>query len=88
MSNAVTRRARVLAMLSDQVILDWSFFDALDSRSGIGLNEDPNKQTRLYGRNLKAAKIRCFKSYYSAIKEHADSGSGWLLVLEDDVYLD
>ena len=88
MTNADARRARVVEMLSEEKKLDWSFFDALDSRSGIGLNEDPNKQTRLYGRNLKAAKIRCFKSYYSAIKEHADSGSGWLLVLEDDVYLD
>lgn len=88
MSNAVTRRARVLAMLSDQRILDWSFFDALDSRSGIGLDEDPNKQIRLYGRNLTAAEIGCFKSHYSVIKEHADNGSGWLLVLEDDVYLD
>lgn len=88
MTNADARRARVVAMLSKEKKLDWSFFNAFGPRSDIGLNEDSNKQIRLYGRNLTTAEIGCFKSHYSVIKDHADNGSGWLLVLEDDVYLD
>lgn len=70
--------------------IKWNFFDALNFNSKIpGLDSNPDLQLREYGRLLTEGEIGCFKSHISLLSCFIDScNADWLLVIEDDVYID
>ena len=74
--------------LQSRTDLDWRFFDALGGHSdAVNLPSDPGDQIKRFGRPLAAGELGCFKSHYYILRAHAEA-NGWLLVLEDDVWLD
>jgi glycosyl transferase family 25 len=71
----------------------WTFFDALKADDAFDLQPDLQRQLIRFGRALSPNEIGCYKSHVQVLKEFvssppAPSTSSWLLVLEDDVWLD
>jgi glycosyl transferase family 25 len=88
MPNSIDRRLLINKSLSD-IPFEWSFLDASNEHSPSQLKNDINEQIRCFGRPLGAGEIGCFKSHIRAIAtlDNLDAPD-WLLVLEDDVWLD
>lgn len=69
--------------------LPWAFLDACRAGDESGLAEDPDAQRHHFGRALTPGETGCFKSHMKALAEFdADPALDWLLVIEDDVWLD
>lgn len=86
--NAETRRATMLPNL-EAMPFPWRFFDALDGGARSCLTVDPSRQLSCFGRVLGGGEIGCFKSHYAAMCAFIeDRDADWLLVLEDDVWID
>jgi glycosyl transferase family 25 len=90
MASAADRRALIAADLAERPGENWSFFDALSADDEVaGLEVSADRQTARFGRPLGRAEIGCFRSHYRIMDDFSRAGtSPWLLVLEDDVWLD
>lgn len=88
--SADDRRRAIEQNLGSRDRVSWRFFDALQADSdAVGLSIDPDRQIARYGRRLGASEIGCFKSHYAVLQNFITKGNTpWLLVLEDDVWLD
>ncbi|MDH4441207.1 MAG: glycosyltransferase family 25 protein [Rhizobium sp.] len=88
--HAVARREAVADNLDGRRDTAWRFFDALRADSdAVSLPSVPDRQVARYGRRLGASEIGCFKSHYAVLQAFLrEGGTPWLLVLEDDVWLD
>ena len=91
--SASSRRERVVANLNTPTsgeAKNWRFFDALHRDAEVfDLRANEDRQIARYGRKLGPSEIGCFKSHYMVLKSFLNDGlSPWLLVLEDDVWLD
>jgi glycosyl transferase family 25 len=83
------RRQAVTENLKDFNGGNWSFFKALGSDSPCSHVPDPAGQLIRYGRELGPGEIGCFKSHVAVMQAFiADPDAEWLLVLEDDVWVD
>lgn len=90
LESAVERRDFLSKNLKFSSSMPWSFFNA-----NAGSDDDPNLisdqelQRVKFGRCLSAGEVGCFRSHHSVICEFLSSGTAdWLLVLEDDVWID
>lgn len=82
------RRARMAETLAAQP-LPWAFHDGCRATTPCGLTSDPAAQAEAFGRPLTAAEVGCFKSHHTALAAFDEAPElRWLLVLEDDVWLD
>jgi len=89
LEHATERRDQIRELMQERNDLNWAFFDAQGPESACPLTNDNERQMAKFGRPLSNAEVGCFKSHYSIIREHAQqNGADWLLVLEDDVWLD
>lgn len=90
LADAVDRRSAVSQNLQGRDDAAWRFFDALKADSDVsGLTSSPERQIARYGRQLGASEIGCFKSHYAVMQAFVREGATpWLLILEDDVWLD
>jgi glycosyl transferase, family 25 len=89
LQSAVERRSDCTENLQQNRHIDWRFFDAMTSSAPCAVESDPIAQISHIGRHLTANEIGCFKSHFCVLKEFvASTESDWLLVLEDDVWLD
>ena len=67
----------------------WQFFDACVGDSPSPWRIDEKRSIKLYGRPLLSGEIGCAKSHLAVIRQFCDhSTSDWLLVFEDDVWVD
>jgi len=68
---------------------NWRFFNAMRSDSPSDYVSDPAQQLIRFGRELGPGEIGCFKSHAAVMQAFVQDGeSDWLLVLEDDVWVD
>lgn len=90
LSDQTDRRRRIAEVLGQRDVAQWRFFDALRADSdAFGLKGDHDLQKLQYGRALGSSEIGCFKSHYSVLRDFVENGTTtWILVLEDDVWLD
>jgi glycosyl transferase, family 25 len=89
LQSAVDRRSDCKENLQRNRYIDWRFFDAMTSSTPCAVESDSIAQVSRIGRQLTANEIGCFKSHFSALRDFvASPESNWLLVLEDDVWLD
>ena len=85
----IARRKAVEENLKDFNGGNWSFFKALRSDAPFKYISDTTKQLIHYGRELGSGEIGCFKSHVSVIEDFVSmQDTNWLLVLEDDVWVD
>lgn len=88
LAGSAARRAAVAANLSG-FRYPWSFFDALSGTSPSPLQDGPEFQRSHFGRALGQGEIGCFKSHAALLADFVEHGAAdWLLVLEDDVWID
>jgi glycosyl transferase family 25 len=67
----------------------WSFFDALTGDAPCALPESAERQLSRFGRRLGGGEVGAFKSHVRLLEEfEQDPGLQWLLVVEDDVWID
>lgn len=86
--SAADRRSKVRENLDQCDSLNWDFFDALEADSPqVELPQGTREQIDHFGRALALNEIGCYKSHYHVLKAHSEE-NGWLLVIEDDVYID
>lgn len=85
-----SRREQVRENLGARPDACWSFFDGLTARAEVpGLLSQPDRQVARFGRTLSDAEIGCFKSHVSLLRDFLYHRTHpWLLVMEDDVWLD
>ncbi|MGO4569092.1 glycosyltransferase family 25 protein [Rhizobium sp. 2YAF20] len=89
LSGSFRRRDAVSANLEGAKSLNWEFFDAATSERPVALTIEPKRQLAKCGRILSNAEIGCFKSHFEVLKQFVErSQHRWLLVLEDDVWVD
>lgn len=89
LKHATERRAQMCELLQGRHDLNWDFFDAQGPDSPLSLTSNSERQIAKFGRPLTNGEVGCFKSHYKVISEHAQQNKDdWLLVLEDDVWLD
>ncbi len=82
------RRTLVQANL-DGCPVAWAFLDASEPGDPGGLDNVPADQEAQFGRALTDGEVACFQSHARALDcFDADPGLQWLIVLEDDVWLD
>src|SRR5262245_21551976 len=87
--SANERRADSEANLNQNRQIEWRFFDAKTASSPCTIRSDPALQISRFGRILTDSEIGCFKSHFCALSDFFHTmESDWLLVLEDDVWLD
>lgn len=88
LASATARRARVREMLKEST-LPWRIVDA-SSAEDRTLPYDEGRALIRHGSRLTAGEIGCFVSHYNCVREFAlsSSSSKYLLVLEDDVWMD
>jgi glycosyl transferase family 25 len=86
---SVARRRAVTESLAS-FPYPWSFFDALGSSSHALVDGSADRQLAHFGRQLGAGEIGCFKSHAALLEEFRSQAAGadWLLVIEDDVWID
>jgi glycosyl transferase family 25 len=85
-----TDRREMVAERMSKLRWKWRFFDA-SSAIADGLSHDPERVLIRRGYKLSEAEIGCFSSHISCLKEYsasASSASDYLIVIEDDVFLD
>jgi len=67
----------------------WSFFDAMTGDAPCALKESPERQMSRFGRRLSAGEVGVFKSHLGLLEAFESRPQlDWLLVLEDDVWID
>lgn len=90
LENSVERREFIANNLKFIPMISWSFFNAnTGSDDDSHLVSDQASQRRQFGRSLTIGEVGCFKSHYNVLSQFLSSGSAnWLLVLEDDVWID
>jgi glycosyl transferase family 25 len=87
--SAKERRSKISECLSEFIDFEWTFFDALRADDDVRLPSSTDRQIGHYGRPLVSNEIGCFKSHYSVLQKYSqDTHSDWLLVLEDDIWID
>lgn len=90
LKESIERRAFLTNNIKFPSSIPWSFFDAdtgLDEKGQ--LVSDRGAQRRQFGRCLTKGEVGCFRSHYNKLSQFLSSGSAdWLLVLEDDVWID
>jgi len=84
------RRKQVAENLRELQDVRWSFFDGLTAEVEVpGISNIPERQIGRFGRVLGNAEIGCFKSHVSLLTNFLHLRTHpWLLVMEDDVWLD
>jgi glycosyl transferase family 25 len=88
LSTSVDRRASVEEYLKGFSV-PWRFFDAVRADGFCSFEPNLIRQRRVLGRHLTPNEVGCFKSHALVIQEFlASSEADWLLVLEDDVWVD
>ncbi|MCJ2019210.1 glycosyltransferase family 25 protein [Methylobacterium sp. E-065] len=90
LKNSFEKRAFLSNNIKFSSSMPWSFFDAnTGSDEKSQLVSDHESQRRQFGRCLTKGEIGCFRSHYNLLSQFLSSGStDWLLVLEDDVWID
>jgi len=89
LASAVERRSNIFECLSQRTDLDWTFFDALGPYDESPIGPCVKDQISKFGRPLTAGEIGCFKSHYQILLDHSlQNNDAWLLVLEDDIWID
>jgi glycosyl transferase family 25 len=89
LKDALDRRDEVKDNLDANVQLSWRFFDACTAETDVGIESSERIQISRFGRSLSAGEVGCFKSHFKVMTDFvANSNSEWLLVIEDDVWLD
>ncbi|WP_195909674.1 glycosyltransferase family 25 protein [Rhizobium tubonense] len=89
LSGSLKRRDAVSSNLATAKSLNWEFFDAATSDRPVELIVDTKRQLAKCGRVLSNGEIGCFKSHFEVLKQFVEGdGREWLLVLEDDVWVD
>ena len=89
LASAVERRSAVFECLSQRTDLDWTFFNALGPHDDPPLGSCEKDQISRFGRPLTVSEIGCFKSHYQILLDHSlQDKDAWLLVLEDDIWID
>lgn len=88
--SSTERRQQVQKNLDANIGLSWSFFDALsEPPEMMKLKVDLEAQRMKYGRELTKAEIGCYCSHVATMEWFLqNSDKDWLLVMEDDVWLD
>jgi len=82
------RRALVQENLGD-CPLPWAFLDASEPDDPGGLETGATEQEARFGRTLTSGEVACFQSHARALHAFDDDPDlRWLIVLEDDVWLD
>lgn len=85
---ATARRARVTADLAG-FPHPWTFLDGCRADTPSVATPAPEAQIARFGRVLTGGEIGCFKSHLQALESFDAPGApDWLLVLEDDVWID
>ncbi len=88
LSDAAARRARIAADLA-KFPLPWAFADACRADTPADAEPDAAAQMGRFGRRLSPGEVGCFKSHLTVLSAFDDDPSlDWLLVIEDDVWLD
>lgn len=88
LDDSAERRALVRENLAG-FALPWAFLDGSRAADASDLTVDPAGQRMRFGRELTQGEVGCFKSHMRALAEFdADPALDWLLVMEDDVWLD
>jgi len=88
LADSGARRAAMRPNL-DALPFPWRFFDALGGDAPSCLAVDSPRQEAYFGRALGYGEIGCFKSHYAVMRAFVEEGAAdWLLVLEDDVWID
>lgn len=88
LTNSTARRAAVRENLQG-FDLPWAFHDASRPGDDDALPDDPEGQARLFGRRLTPGERACYMSHVHALDTfEADPTLDWLLVMEDDVWID
>jgi glycosyl transferase family 25 len=84
------RRAVIKDIMCQQSEFPWRFYEALTAGDHVeGLANRPDRQLAQFGRILTPAEIGCFKSHFTVLSSFTEIDTAeWLLVLEDDVWLD
>lgn len=86
--NATERRCRIAATFEGSG-LNWRFFDAHDFLRHPGLQYDPDKTKRRFGRQLSGPEIAICSSHVAVLDQYLQRGSSdYVLILEDDVIYD
>jgi len=89
LESAVERRSAIFEFLSQRTDLDWTFFNALGPHDESPIGPSEKDQISKFGRPLTAAEIGCFRSHYQILLDHSlQDKDAWLLVLEDDTWID
>lgn len=85
---SVERRQSISDQMS-RLPIKWSFFDALTSDSFSSISPDSKNQLKRFGRVLTEGEVGCYKSHFEVLSLFDKNQSlKWLLILEDDVYVD
>jgi glycosyl transferase family 25 len=90
MASSIERRRFIESNIAFKEGFGWSFFDALTHDSHVpNLEVNRERQLKEYGRVLTSGEVGCFKSHFAVLSHFLSHGtSEWLLVLEDDVWID
>lgn len=86
MATAEARRERISHHFA-RCPFPWSFQDASDGSEEV-LPYDPKLARRRMGRDLKPSEIGVFQSNIKVLRKFVEDGAGFLLVCEDDVFVD
>jgi len=85
---SVERRQSISDQMS-RLPIKWSFFDALTSDSFSSISPNTKNQLRRFGRVLTEGEVGCYKSHFEVLSLFdKNQNLKWLLILEDDVYVD
>lgn len=88
LATSLARREMVRANLAD-LKLKWSFLEGRRVDSECPIEPNVDRQISRFGRRMTDAEVGCFKSHYSALQKfNEDEDLQWLMVMEDDVWLD
>lgn len=88
LADSAERRALVEANLAD-CPLPWSFLDGSRPGDASEVVSDPAAQTVAFGRPLTPGEVGCYASHRHALAAFdTDPALDWLLVMEDDIWLD
>ncbi|MDP3492290.1 MAG: glycosyltransferase family 25 protein [Hyphomonadaceae bacterium] len=68
--------------------VDWNFFHSI-SHEAAGLGYDDGEAYKARGRTLSKAELSCYAGHYQIARNFIEAGTAdYLLVCEDDVYID
>jgi len=89
LKTSVERRRSVSENLSSLNGILWSFFDGFRSDTPSTFEYRADKARKHLGREMSPSEIGCAKSHLAVIERFLlDDVSDWLLVIEDDVWVD